>query len=79
MSSTINCEIPIQDGFEKPCTAVFNSSCIMLSEEGLPLGAALPDEFYVEFEGTRFCVRKDGEEHVVLEEDQPAFTALVFG
>lgn len=79
MSSTIKCEIPIQDGFEKACSAVFNSACVLLVEEGLPLGTDLPDEFFVEFEGSRFSVRKEGEEHVVLDEDQPAFTALVFG
>ena len=79
MSSTINCEIPIQNGFEKACTAVFNSSCVLLIVDDMPLGAAPPDEFYVEFEGSKFSVRKEGEEHVVLEEDQPAFTALVFG
>lgn len=79
MSSTIDCEIPVQDGFEKACTAVFNSACVLLIADDLPLGAVLPDEFYVEFEGSRFSVRKEGEEHVVLDEDQPAFTALVFG
>ncbi|WP_408601345.1 hypothetical protein [Pseudomonas sp. PLMAX] len=79
MSSTIKCEIPIQDGFEKPCTAVFNSACVFLIADDMPLGAELPDEFFVEFEGNRFSVRKEGEEHVVLDEDRPAFTALVFG
>ncbi|WP_338924291.1 hypothetical protein V0M98_32280 (plasmid) [Pseudomonas silesiensis] len=78
MSSTMRCEIPIQDGFEKPDIAVFNSACIMLiveerSTESLPL------TFVVEVEGDPFNVLKVGDDYVVHDDQKDAFTALVFG
>lgn len=78
MSSTIRCEIPVQEGFETPDWAVFNSSCIMLIAEERTMGE-LPAEFFVEVEGAKFDVHKVGEEFVVQDDQRDAFTALVFG
>jgi hypothetical protein len=79
MSTTIKCDVPIQAGFDKACTAVFNSAGLLLIVEGMELGAEEPDEFYVEIEGSQFGVRREGGEHVVSADLREAFIAMVFG
>lgn len=82
MSTTITCNIPVQVGnvfVQEGCTAVFSSSGILLTIEGLPLGQSAPDDFDVELEGMTFSVRSDGDEHVIRQEHLDAFTAMVFG
>lgn len=78
MSSTIRCEIPIQEGIQTPDIAVFNASGIMLIAEDR-MTEDLPLEFYVQFEGNQFNVHKIGDDFVVHDDEKDAFTALVFG
>ena len=80
MGSTLVVDVPVQYGILDPCKATFNSSGILLVVEGLPLGANIPDEFDVTFEdGQPMTVRREGDEHYIIEEDRMAFTAILFG
>lgn len=80
MSSTLVCDVPVQYGILDPCKATFNSSGLLLVVEGMPLGAALPDEFDVQIEGgDPLTVKRENGEHYIVEEDKMAFTAVVFG
>ena len=80
MSSTLVCDVPVQYGILDPCKATFNSAGMLLVVEGLPLGASLPEEFDVEYEGgDPLTVRLVNGEHFIIEEDKMAFTAIVFG
>lgn len=79
MTTTISCNINLQQGFDEPALAIFSAAGMLLVTEGTPPGAKLPDEFKVEIEGSEFAVKKDGEEHYIVKEDHDAFVAMVFG
>lgn len=79
MSSTLLCNVPVQTGIHQECQVTINAGGIVLLLEGMPLGAVIPDEYDVVFEGVEMSVQFDGENHCIVEDDKTAFTALVYG
>lgn len=79
MSATVVCDVPIQAGIEKVCKAEFTIAGMLLVIDGLPLGAEIPDSFSVEIEDTSFWVSREGDEHMVSEDDRDAFTTMASG
>lgn len=77
--TTINCQVPEQQGIPKACTATFTASGCCLVVNDLPLGHELPDRFTVEVEGCEFDVELQGEQHMVSNDGRNAFAALAFG
>jgi hypothetical protein len=79
MTTIATCDVPVQDGIAQACKAVFTCGGHLLIMDGMPLESSIPDKFKVDFEGSVFEVAQEGSEHMVIEDDREAFTAMAFG
>jgi hypothetical protein len=77
--STLLCNIVPEGAIPENATATFDSEGRLLVADVQP-GFCLPDTFRIEVEeGAVVTVIREGQEHVVSEDDREFFISMVFG